>query len=93
MAEAIQYDGFSLLDIWELCTAYFVVNNDFGRKEMLGMLDVLGMKAGLIQQLETGDYAKRLRSQGAIRLRPTCPAHPIDLPPNFLPDSTANSIW
>ncbi len=64
MAEAFEFDGFSLLDIWELCTAYFVLNNDFGRKELLGSLEVLGMEAGLIQKLEPGEYAKSLRLQG-----------------------------
>lgn len=66
IVEGIEYDGFALLDIWELCTAYFVVNNDFGRKEMLGTLDILGMKAGLIQKLEPREYAKSLRTQGLI---------------------------
>ncbi len=64
MAEAISYDGFALMDIWELCTAYFVLNNDFGRKEMMGTMGAIGMEAGLIQKLEPKEYAKALRGQG-----------------------------
>ncbi len=64
IAEAIEYDGFSLLDIWELCTAYFVVNNDFGRKELMGTVETLGLPTGLIQRLEPSEYAKNVRSQG-----------------------------
>ena len=64
IAEAISYDGFALMDIWELCTAYFVVNNDFGRKEMMGTMGAIGMEAGLVQQLEVKEYAKAMRNQG-----------------------------
>ncbi len=64
IAEAIQYEGFALLDIWELCTAYFVPNNDFGRKELVGTVETLGMKTGLIQRLEPDEYAANVRRQG-----------------------------
>jgi len=79
MAEAIQFDGFALLDIWELCTAYFAPNNDFGRKDMLRLVDDLGMKTGLLYQRDVGDYAQRLRQQGeAVRGQPTLPLKPIE---------------
>ncbi|MCO6450114.1 MAG: 2-oxoacid:acceptor oxidoreductase family protein [Caldilineales bacterium] len=79
MAEAISYDGFSLLDIWELCTAYFVVNNDFGRKEMMGMLDGLGMQAGLIQRREVQEYARNLHKQaGFVAGKPALPIRGIE---------------
>ncbi len=31
IAEAILNEGFSLIDIWELCTAYYVPNNQFSK--------------------------------------------------------------
>ena len=64
ITDAIQYDGFSLIDIWELCTAYFAINNDFGRKEMMGTIGTLGLETGLLQRLEPREYAGRLRDQG-----------------------------
>jgi 2-oxoglutarate ferredoxin oxidoreductase subunit beta len=79
IAEAILYEGFALLDIWELCTAYFVVNNDFGRKELMGTLATIGMETGLIQKREEAEYARRLRAQGAsIFGQPTLPLRPIE---------------
>ncbi|NOZ70900.1 MAG: 2-oxoglutarate synthase [Chloroflexi bacterium] len=64
IASAIAYDGFALMDIWELCTAYFVPNNHFSRKEMMGEIRALGMKTGLIQQLSLDEYSRRLHTQG-----------------------------
>ena len=84
IAEAIAYDGFALLDIWELCTAYFVVNNDFGRKELMGTVETLGLPTGLIQRLEPSEYAKNLRSQGQKSAgQPVLPVRAID--PVFKP--------
>jgi len=79
IAEAIQFPGFALLDIWELCTAYFVVNNDFGRKEMLGMVDTLGLPTGLIQRREVRELAQALHEQGQrLRGQPTLPVRGVD---------------
>jgi Pyruvate/2-oxoacid:ferredoxin oxidoreductase gamma subunit len=79
MAEAIQYDGFALLDIWELCTAYFVPNNDFGRKEMLNLVDTLGLETGLLHHREVKDYAHRMRELAQeMKGKPTLPLKPIE---------------
>ncbi|NOX60848.1 MAG: hypothetical protein GXP42_02705 [Chloroflexi bacterium] len=82
MAEAIAYDGFALLDIWELCTAYFAPNNDFGRKEMMAMLDALGMETGLIQQRPLAEYARRMQTMAErARDQAVMPVH--DIEPQF----------
>ena len=79
MAEAMSYDGFALLDIWELCTAYFVPNNDFGRKEMLGLVDTLGLEMGLLYHRKVRDYAHRMRDlTEAMQGQPTLPLKPIE---------------
>ena len=52
ITNAMQHDGFALLDIWELCTAYYVVRNDFGRKEMLEYMSSLNMSSGILQKTE-----------------------------------------
>jgi len=50
IAKAMDHDGFSLIDIWELCTAYYVVRNDFGRKEMMSYMDSMNMESGILQE-------------------------------------------
>ena len=79
IAEAIQYEGFALLDIWELCTAYFSPWNDFGRKEMLGMVDALGLETGLLYYREVHEYAHYVRKLGAEAAgQPVLPIKPIE---------------
>ncbi len=41
IAEAIRHQGFALLDIWELCTAYYVPRNHLTKKALSETLDQL----------------------------------------------------
>jgi pyruvate/2-oxoacid:ferredoxin oxidoreductase beta subunit len=68
IAEAIANEGFSLLDIWELCTAYFVPNNHFSRKALMDTLDQLQFPTGVIQRREFPEYAAAYRQAHADRL-------------------------
>jgi pyruvate/2-oxoacid:ferredoxin oxidoreductase beta subunit len=61
IAEAISHDGFSLVDIWELCTAYFVPRNKYNRKAMEATLEELGFSQGVIQQTSRTEYSQAYR--------------------------------
>jgi pyruvate/2-oxoacid:ferredoxin oxidoreductase beta subunit len=61
IVEAIQNEGFSLLDIWELCTAYYVVNNQFSRKALMGTLEQLQFPTGVLHHEEFPEYAAAYR--------------------------------
>ena len=54
--KAMKHDGFSLIDIWELCTAYYVVRNDFGRKEMLNYMNGMKMESGILQETDRPSF-------------------------------------
>ena len=56
ITKAMNHDGFALIDIWELCTAYYVVRNDFGRKEMVGYMDSMKMESGILQETERPSF-------------------------------------
>jgi 2-oxoglutarate ferredoxin oxidoreductase subunit beta len=82
MAEAIQNEGFSLLDIWELCTAYYVPNNQFSRKALMETLDQLQFPTGVLQQQEAPEYAAAYRQAYASTLgQPTPTPQPVE--PSF----------
>jgi 2-oxoglutarate ferredoxin oxidoreductase subunit beta len=49
IADAMDFAGFSLLDIWELCTAYFVRRNQFSRRDIVSTLGELGFATGIIE--------------------------------------------
>ncbi len=82
IVDAVQSECFALLDIWELCTAYYVPNNAWSRKALLETRDALGMPAGLVHRDERPEYARALSAagegqRGKPALRPTA------LPPQF----------
>ncbi len=70
IAEAVRSESFALLDIWELCTAYYVPNNEFSRKALAEMRETLGMGVGLLHRTARPEYAHEVRrlSGSASRL-------------------------
>jgi 2-oxoglutarate/2-oxoacid ferredoxin oxidoreductase subunit beta len=62
---AARSNSFAVLDIWELCTAYYVPNNDFSRKTLMETREKLGVQAGLLHREERREYAHALRDAGA----------------------------
>ncbi len=61
IAEAIQNEGFSLVDIWELCTAYYVPNNRFNKSLLESTLDELHLQRGIIQKAPRAEYSRAYR--------------------------------
>lgn len=60
--EAIGADGFALLDVWELCSAWFGPANRLSRQKMAGWREALDMPAGVLVQGDRLEYAAALRS-------------------------------
>ena len=82
IAEAVQADCFALLDIWELCTAYFVPNNQASKKTLTTLLDDLGLKAGLLRRADYPEYSGAYR-KAALELRGPSQAASRPIPPRF----------
>jgi len=79
IAEAIQNEGFSLLDIWELCTAYYVVNNQFSRKALMATMEELGLRTGVLHRQQAPEYAAAYRQlHGDVLGTPTLSPQPIE---------------
>jgi 2-oxoglutarate ferredoxin oxidoreductase subunit beta len=82
IAAAITTDGFSLLDIWELCTAYFVPNNDFSRKDMEKLIDELQFPLGVLQTRAYPELAREYRRVNAEQ-NGRAPFSPKPIPQEF----------
>jgi len=65
IAAAARSECFALLDIWELCTAYYVPNNEFSRKMLEETRAALGMKAGTVYREMRPEFARAVRAAGA----------------------------
>jgi pyruvate/2-oxoacid:ferredoxin oxidoreductase beta subunit/Pyruvate/2-oxoacid:ferredoxin oxidoreductase gamma subunit len=79
MAEAVRAECFALLDIWELCTAYYVPKNKASKKTLTEILAALELKAGLLHRAEHGEYAAAYREATASLSGKALPApRPIE---------------
>ncbi len=65
IAEAIAYPGFALLDVWELCTAYFVPKNRFSRRALERTMSDLRLDTGVLFERDRPEYAAAYREAHA----------------------------
>ncbi len=74
----MQKPGFALLDVWDLCTAYYVRSNKFTRAGMEDSMRSWGMEPGLLYDRVTSEYATGYRAahEGIVGT-PTMSARPI----------------
>jgi pyruvate/2-oxoacid:ferredoxin oxidoreductase beta subunit len=61
LARAIDYPGFSVVDIHEFCTAHFVPRNDFAKADMEGLLERYGLRCGVLHEPDRDDYVTACR--------------------------------
>ena len=61
IADAIQQPGFSMLDIWDMCTAYYLPRNQLKKKDLTGMMERLGLQAGVLADRPRPEYGERYR--------------------------------
>jgi 2-oxoglutarate ferredoxin oxidoreductase subunit beta len=92
IAHAIQYDGFALLDIWELCTAYFAPTNQFKKETLDNTLRQLGFRTGVIQRRDRPEYSRAYRTAHQDqRGQPTLAPHPLET--HYTHNLTARQGW
>lgn len=48
IADAITQPAFAMLDIWEMCTAYYMPRNDLKKKDLVNIMDRNSLKYGLL---------------------------------------------
>lgn len=82
IAEAIQTPGFALLDVWELCTAYYVPNNNFSRTALMQTLQTLNFPTGVLQKMDRPEFARAYRAQTA-ETQSVAPLHPQPIETKF----------
>jgi pyruvate/2-oxoacid:ferredoxin oxidoreductase beta subunit/Pyruvate/2-oxoacid:ferredoxin oxidoreductase gamma subunit len=63
IARALQHNGFGLIDIWELCTAYYSPNNRFTKSAMMELLEYGGWATGVLEENDRPEYAQEYHRQ------------------------------
>ncbi len=61
LAQAIEHPGFAMLDVWELCTAYYSPRNQVKKRDLSELLDSYGFKAGLLVDKPRVEYSVHYR--------------------------------
>lgn len=66
------------MDVWELCTSYYVPNNRYGRKQLESALESLGYQTGIIHREQRPEYSREYRVDSAAEVgRPALRASPV----------------
>jgi pyruvate/2-oxoacid:ferredoxin oxidoreductase beta subunit/Pyruvate/2-oxoacid:ferredoxin oxidoreductase gamma subunit len=65
LAEAIGNEGFSLLDVWELCTAYYTNSNRFTRRDLEVAVAQMSGGVGIIHREAREEYSRAYRQASA----------------------------
>ncbi len=79
IVQAIQNEGFSLIDIWELCTAYYVPNNKYNKQSLENTLETLNFPTGIIKNNPQPEYSRAYREAVADQVaRPVMAAKAIE---------------
>jgi pyruvate/2-oxoacid:ferredoxin oxidoreductase beta subunit/Pyruvate/2-oxoacid:ferredoxin oxidoreductase gamma subunit len=83
---ALTHDGFALLDIWELCVAYYASLNKVGPKQLVAMMEELGWEQGVLRQDQRTEGSTIFRGTGdgtepsaAMPAQPLAPIFTADL--------------
>ncbi|MFV2031539.1 MAG: thiamine pyrophosphate-dependent enzyme [Gammaproteobacteria bacterium] len=86
IADAVRQPGFAMLDIWDMCTAYYLPRNQLRKKDLTAMMERLDLQAGVLADRQRPEYGERYReihsqANQAVRARPGISAkyaHAID---------------
>jgi len=66
IATAIDQPGFAMIDVWELCTAYYMPRNQLGKRDILDLLGERGLERGLQVDRPRPEYSARYREASQV---------------------------
>ena len=77
MVQAISTPGFAIVDIWDVCAAYYAPNNRLNKAAMLATMQNLAMPAGILYQAERQEYSAAYQAQAAQLAAQAAPRRPL----------------
>jgi pyruvate/2-oxoacid:ferredoxin oxidoreductase beta subunit len=67
MARAIDKAGFSMIEVWELCTAYYAPQNRLKKKQLYELLESSGFELGRVADNPRPEYSVQYREAYELR--------------------------
>ena len=83
MAQAIQHEGFSVVDIWELCTAYYVPHNRFGKRDLESTMESLAFKKGVLKAADKPEFGRIYREKVVVEDGTGKVTPPVKITPKY----------
>jgi pyruvate/2-oxoacid:ferredoxin oxidoreductase beta subunit/Pyruvate/2-oxoacid:ferredoxin oxidoreductase gamma subunit len=66
IATAIQQPGFAMVDVWELCTAYYMPRNQWKKRDLLALVETQGLELGLQVDRPRPEYSAHRPATSAV---------------------------
>lgn len=79
IARAMGHKGFSFVDVWEVCTAYYSPMNAFKKSDMEKYMADNGLKTGVLSEVKRPEYSSQLHGMMGSKK----PAAPEGIKPKF----------
>lgn len=90
IAKAFSHEGFAFLDIWEICTAYYMPANDYKKPQMDELIASYGFKTGILREEKGEEYSRVILRE---RERPKDPPiKPKGISAKFTHNLAKNSV-
>lgn len=70
IVQGVRHPGFAMLDIWELCTAYYTPRNEMNKRELIKLAEVTGMRTGAIAESSRAEFGAAYRESCAGAKKP-----------------------
>lgn len=67
--QGVRHPGFAVLDVWELCTAYYTPRNDMNKRELMNLAENVGMSTGLLVERQRSEFGAAYRAASSIRAK------------------------
>ncbi|MBN9460020.1 MAG: 2-oxoacid:acceptor oxidoreductase family protein [Burkholderiales bacterium] len=67
--QGVRHPGFAVLDVWELCTAYYTPRNDMNKRELMNLAENVGMSTGLLVERERSEFGAAYRAASSAKAR------------------------
>jgi pyruvate/2-oxoacid:ferredoxin oxidoreductase beta subunit/Pyruvate/2-oxoacid:ferredoxin oxidoreductase gamma subunit len=78
LARAISQPAFAMVDVWELCAAYYMPQNDLKKRQLFELIESLGLSLGLQVDRPRAEYTELQRRTRQIAGSPVRSKVPIE---------------
>ena len=73
IVQGVRHPGFAVLDVWEMCTAWYMPRNDLNKQELINLFGATGMARGLLVERQRTEFGAGYRATCAAKAKASQP--------------------